>query len=253
MYTPEQRDILRESLIASARNDPRINAAAVTGSASIGREDRWSDIDLAFGLEALPDMEPTMADWTKTMYDTHAALDHLDVLSGATVYRVFILPNTLQVDLAFSPPGHFAARGPTFKLVFGDAAQMPIRRQDGRELVGWGWLYALHVRSALARGRVWQAEYMLSKLKDQAMALACLRHDLPSRDGRGFDDLDDEFKFKMSGALAGSVAAGDLTRAFGVAVEALISETYEVDVDLSNRLASTLRKLVATSVEPASH
>jgi hypothetical protein len=240
-------------LIASARNDPRINAAAVTGSASIGREDRWSDIDLAFGLEALPDMEPTMADWTKTMYDTHAALDHLDVLSGATVYRVFILPNTLQVDLAFSPPGHFAARGPTFKLVFGDAAQMPLRRQDARELVGWGWLYALHVRSALARGRVWQAEYMISKMRDQVMALACLRLNLPTRDGRGFDDLDDEFKFKMSNALVGLVAVSDLARAFGVAVEALISETNEVDVDLSNRIASTLQNLVPSSVEPTSH
>jgi hypothetical protein len=25
-----------------------------------------------------------------------------------------------------------------------------------------GWLYALHARSSIARGRVWQAEYMIS-------------------------------------------------------------------------------------------
>ena len=85
------------------------------------------------------------------------------------------------------------------------------------------------------------------------MALACLRLNLPTRDGRGFDDLDDEFKFKMSNALVGLVAVSDLARAFGVAVEALISETNEVDVDLSNRIASTLRNLVPSSVEPTSH
>ena len=35
------------------------------------------------------------------MYDEHFALHHVDVVSGAWVYRVFLLPSTLQVDLAF--------------------------------------------------------------------------------------------------------------------------------------------------------
>jgi hypothetical protein len=47
------------------------------------------------------------------------------------------------------------------------------------ELIGMGWLYALHARSSIARGRVWQAEYMISGMRDQVLALACLRHRLP--------------------------------------------------------------------------
>src|SRR5262245_1488028 len=45
VYTPAEREELRDSLVAAARNDPRITAAALTGSAAAGREDAWSDID----------------------------------------------------------------------------------------------------------------------------------------------------------------------------------------------------------------
>ena len=252
MYTSAQRDKLREALLASARNDARIVGAAITGSAALGREDQWSDIDLAFGVKTDLDLEPALADWTNTMYDSHCALDHLDVISGATIYRVFILPDTLQVDLAFSPPGSFAARGPAFQLVFGDAAQMPLLRHDARQLVGWGWLYALHARSSLARSRVWQAEYMISGLKDRVLALACLRHNLPASEGRGIDDLPDEYKSMISKARIGSIAVSELTSALNVAVEALILEANEADPDLGDRLAGTLRKLVVSLNEPKS-
>ena len=47
MYTPEEREGVRTELIAAARSDPRIAGAALTGSGSVGREDRWSDIDAA--------------------------------------------------------------------------------------------------------------------------------------------------------------------------------------------------------------
>jgi predicted nucleotidyltransferase len=43
---------VRTRLIARARRDARITGAAVTGSATRGAEDRWSDIDL-FVLRAL--------------------------------------------------------------------------------------------------------------------------------------------------------------------------------------------------------
>lgn len=50
MFTPKERGTLRTELLAHARNDPRITGAAVTGSASVAAEDRWSDIDVAFGV-----------------------------------------------------------------------------------------------------------------------------------------------------------------------------------------------------------
>ena len=47
MFTIEQRELLRDELVAAAKGDNRITGAALTGSAAAGREDEWSDIDLA--------------------------------------------------------------------------------------------------------------------------------------------------------------------------------------------------------------
>src|ERR1017187_9598508 len=50
MFTPSERGSLRSELLEAAASDPRICAAAITGSAAAEREDKWSDIDLAFGI-----------------------------------------------------------------------------------------------------------------------------------------------------------------------------------------------------------
>ena len=124
------------------------------------------------------------------MYAEHRAVHHLDIVSENALYRVFLLASTLQVDLSFWPSDDFRALGDRFRLLFG--ASQPSAGEElpsASELIGFGWLYALHARSSIARGRVWQAEYMISGLRDQALALACLRQRLPVFEGRGMDRL----------------------------------------------------------------
>src|SRR5690349_17290331 len=82
MFTPEDRTRLRDALVAAARADPRITAAALTGSAAAGAEDRWSDIDLAFSVAAGADTGAVVADWTERMYREGGAVHHLDVYRG---------------------------------------------------------------------------------------------------------------------------------------------------------------------------
>src|SRR3954468_21672416 len=103
MFTAEDRTRLRDALVARPRADSRIAGAALTGSAAVGAEDRWSDVDLALGVAGGADLGRLMADWTEALYREHGAIDHLDVVSGAVVYRVFLLASTLQVDIAFAP------------------------------------------------------------------------------------------------------------------------------------------------------
>jgi hypothetical protein len=55
------------------------------------------------------------------------------------------------------------------------------------DIIGLGWLYALHARSSIARQRLWQAEYMISGIRDHTLALAFIRHGLPAAHGRGID------------------------------------------------------------------
>jgi hypothetical protein len=252
LYTAEDRDRVREALIARGRNDERITGVAVTGSAAAGREDRWSDIDLAFGVRDGVDIKTIIEEWTAPMYGIHGAVDHVDVLAGNWTYRVFLLRNGLQVDVAFAPAAEFGARAPTFKLLFGAVGQprMP-SKPAAAELIGLAWLYSLHVRSSLARGKLWQAEYMLSTARDQVLGLACLRYGLPLTEGRGMDQLPGAVKERLRDAFVGRLDPAELARAFGVIIEALVVEIEATDAELAKRLEPVLQAL-ARAVSQAS-
>jgi hypothetical protein len=251
VFTVAQRVRIRDSLVRAASADEQITAAALVGSAAMDREDQWSDIDLALRIRS--DLEPEVAaqHWTTYMYADHDAVDHLDVWSGPALYRVFLLSNTLQVDLSFWPSRAFGATGPTFRLLFGetnDAPDAPMSPPPSTEaLVGMGWLYALHIRSSLARGRRWQALHMLDGLRDQVVALACLRFGLPAHQGRGVDDLPPEETDLLADALVVSLEPADLHRAFASTTRLLLKEARHIDAGLASRLASPIEELVCSS------
>jgi predicted nucleotidyltransferase len=245
LFTPEERTRLREELILAARTDPQIIGAAITGSAAVGREDRWSDIDLALCLAPNADASQVIANWTERMYRDHNALEHLDVWRGDTLFRVFLLADTLQVDLAFWSATEFGATAPTFRLVFGKANERPhIPPTTATDLIGLAWVYALHVRSSLARGRMWQAEFMLSAMRDQTLALACLRHDLPTHEARGIDDLPSDITALFTETLACSLDTSELKRAFAAMTSVLLLEIEQEDAALAKRLSLPLKEFM---------
>jgi hypothetical protein len=163
VFTPEDRERIRDRLLELARADERIAGAAVTGSAAEGADDRWSDVDLFFGVDESGDLDTTLGDWTAMLYEEFGAIHHFDVPSGPAIYRVFLLPGCLQVDIAFTPAGSFGARGPHFRAVFGDPVEgRPPPTPDLDDLVGRAWLAAVHARVSIERNRLWQAEYWVS-------------------------------------------------------------------------------------------
>lgn len=245
MYTVAEREALRDSLVAAARADERVAGAALTGSAALGAEDEWSDVDLALGLTAGASQDAVLADWTDRMYASYGAVHHTDVWSRDTVYRVFLLASTLQVDVAFAPAGSFGAVGPSFRLLFGEAVdQPPWGDPAAADLVGMGWLYALHARSSVARGKVWQAEYMISGVRDHVLMLACLRHGVPHSQGRGLHLLPSATTAPVEATLVRSLEPAELQRAFGASVDVLLTEAAYVDPELAVRLDRPLRALV---------
>ena len=244
MFTPEERSHLRFDLLECAARDCRISGAAITGSAAAEREDRWSDIDLAFGVAAAAELPNVLSDWTARMYDQHLALHHIDVKSGAWIYRVFLLPSTLQVDLAFVPETEFRALAPTFRLMFGRANEPrhapPPQPSD---IIGLAWLYALHARSCIARKKFWQAEYMISGIRDHALALACMRHGLSTAHGRGIDQLPSGVASQLERSLVRQLDTTELLRAFQVVTDGLLSEIQSADAALAERLRAALKQL----------
>jgi predicted nucleotidyltransferase len=246
LFTPDERERLRAELVSQAERDARIRAAAHTGSAAVGREDRWSDIDLALCIQDGAEIDGVVDDWTSRMHRDHGAVAHHDVRRGATLFRVFLLESTLQVDLAFWSSAEFGAIAPTFRLAFGTATERPFPPPaPPSEFVGMAWLYALHVRSGICRGRRWQAVYMLDGLRDNVMALACLRHGLPVREARGVDDLPDTVILPFEKTLAPTLSPAAVTSAFAAAIAALLHETRLVDADLASRLAGPLHALIS--------
>ncbi len=241
---PQRRE-LTDRLLAAARADRRISAAALVGSAALDRDDEWSDIDVA--LRLVPGAQPrdVAVGWTQRMYAEHGAVDHTDVWSGSALYRVYLLAGTLQVDLSFWPDAEFAATGPAFRVVFGAANHpRPSAPRDPDAVIGMGWLYALHARSSIARGRGLQALQMLDGVRDQIVALACLRHGLPEQQGRGADDLPRELVASIADTVVRELGTAELTRAFRAAVELLLVEIECGDRERFVRLRDTARELV---------
>ncbi|MGW6936144.1 nucleotidyltransferase domain-containing protein [Lentzea sp. NPDC054927] len=220
MFTVSERDQLRRDLANAADTDPRVVGAALTGSVAVGKEDRWSDIDFALSIDR--ELDSVVTDWTALMYAC-GAVSHLDVRHGKVLFRVYLMRSTLQVDIAFWPSTEFGATGPTFRLLFGEANSLPQSRQPDRaELIGLAWLYGLHARSSIARGRGWQALYMVNNMRDQVMALWCVREGVNAVQGRGLDDLADADAF--AGTLVLSTHPDELRRAFHVLTGMLVGE-----------------------------
>jgi hypothetical protein len=246
MFTPEEREQLRSKLVLAAEADSRIIAAAYTGSAAAGTLDNWSDIDLALSLAPNATLGDVLDGWTRLMYDDNGAVAHHDVRYGNTLFRVFLLQNTLQVDIAFWPSTDFRAIGPNFKLIFGEANDpWPVPKPHAKEFIGMAWLYALHVRASIARARLWEAEFMLRGMRDQVLALACLRHNLTVHQGRGIDDLPARLRGEFAECLVRSLDPTELKRANTTTLQAFSNEVKLADAELSTSLQEPLRILTA--------
>jgi hypothetical protein len=89
---------------------------------------------------------------------------------------------------------------------------------------------------------------MLHAMRDQVLALACLRHGLPAREGRGMDRLPAEVTGPIEAGLARSLEAEEIRRAFQAVTAALLREAREVNQGLASRIEAALQELSAAPV-----
>src|SRR5512133_1385701 len=103
VFTVEQRNALRERVLRLGEADVRVVAGAVVGSLAVNGGDRFSDIDLTFAIADHVPVTDVLADWTTRLIGELDAVWLTDLERGATVYRVFLLPDALQLDLSMTP------------------------------------------------------------------------------------------------------------------------------------------------------
>jgi hypothetical protein len=255
MFTVEERDALRQRALRLAEEDDRVVAGAVVGSLAVGGGDRFSDLDLTFGIAGHIPVTNVLDDWTATFAGELGAVRLADLERGSTTYRVFLLPDALQLDLSMTPAAQFRAAGPRFRLLFGKTAAgepevptpagtlfIPTPAVAG-DLFGWGVIYALHARACIERRRVWQAEHYVGAVRDHALSLACLRQGLPAVQARGYDDLPAETLAQFTDAHAGAAEPGALRAALAASVRALLREGAEANLTGANAVAERLAEL----------
>ena len=241
MFTADDRDRISVRVLDRARADDRVIGAALTGSVAQDAQDRWSDIDLFLGIAAGADRDAVLAEWSAWIYGELGAAHHFDVRAGSSIYRVFLLPGALELDIAFAPAAEFRARGAHFRVVFGapaDPQNAPAPDLD--DLIGRGWHHVLHARASIERGRPWQAEYWISALRDHTLALACARFGERTDFAKGVHRLPCDVTTSLEDALVRSLDADELRRALRVAIDGFLRELRAVRPALAARLQAPL-------------
>jgi hypothetical protein len=243
MFTVEERERIRGALIQRASSDPRVVAAAAVGS-SAGLGDRWSDLDLAFGIVESSSVDEVLSDWTAVLINQFSAAVLFDLPVRTSIYRVFLLPGALQVDLSFTPATDFGPTGPRFQLLFGEARKhSSVATPSAKHMFGLGVHHVVRAHICIERGRVWRAEYWIHSARDEVLSLACLRHGLPTREGRGFDALPPEIHELLAAALIGELSPDALWRGV-VAVAAALLYEAEYIPDLDTRVTPILHEIL---------
>ena len=259
MFTLEQRDALRERVLELAQEDERVVAGAAVGSLAVdGGGDRFSDVDLTFAVADHVQVADVLDDWTRTLADELDAVPLTDLQRGPTTYRVFLLPDALQLDLSMTPTAQFRPAGPRFRLLFGETADDDAPQTPGQpvagdlfiatpavagDIFGWGVIYALHSRVCIERGRLWQAEHYVGAVRDHALSLACLREGRPAVQARSYDDLSAETLARFQGAHVGAADAGALRAALAGSVLALTREGAQARLPNADVVAERLAEL----------
>lgn len=229
MFSDGDRDRIRSLVLDIARNDPRVVAGAIIGSFATGRADRWSDLDLAFAAAEDADPVAVLDDWAAQLAQSESAVELFDLASGSAIYRVFLLPGALQVDVSVRPEADFLPKGAGFELVFGSARELdPGTPSAVGDLFGWAVVFALHARACIARGRLWQGALAIDSVRQRLLAIECDRRGLPTSYGRGFDDLPADLCDRYQATMVARVEASALRRALA----ALASELNGVREEL---------------------
>jgi predicted nucleotidyltransferase len=229
VFTVEERNRISDRILEIARSDERIVAGAVVGSLAIGEGDRWSDLDLTFGVSPENQTLDVLDQLTMPLVSEFSAVPLFDLPHRESIFRVLLLQGCLQVDLSVTPASSFGSNGPKFKILFGDYQENPaIPAPPAAQLLGYAAHHAARARFCIERGRFWQAEYWLSGARDYTLSLACLQRNLSPHYGRGFDQLPAEIQIQAQQALVKSLDRAELMRALACVVNGLLCEARQI-------------------------
>ncbi len=246
MFTVEERENVKKRILDMVRSDSRIVSGAVVGSTARGG-DRWSDLDLTFGLSDGAAILKVLENYTDRFEKEFDAVQLFDLPYRETIYRVFLFPHCLQVDFSLSPQDSFGPTGSRFALLWGSAREeIPDLPTSSQSMLGQAAHHLVRAKFCIERGKLWQAEYWISAARDHVLALTCADLGLSSNYARGVDQLPQELLKLFEESLIGSISKDELARSLECTIHLLLRSSQSVSP--SPKIESALRDLLSAGL-----
>jgi hypothetical protein len=204
---------------------------------------------LTFGVAEGFSLADVMKDWTRTVVYDFGGIHLFDLPHGSTIYRVFLLPGCLQVDLSFAPAADFGPIGPRFELLFGRAVEKAQAPTPSVSEILRACGSPCRPRALLHRGAddAGKPSSGLAPPRDLALELACVRRGLDASYGRELDKLPAHVLDGFEETLVPSLERSALLGALAGTISVLLRESADA-VDAVAQVEPELRELVRSNL-----
>ena len=120
LFSPQERQQILERLLVELQSDGRIAGAVVVGSAVIGFEDDYSDIDLTIAIAEGALLKPLFQEWEGRIRALFPVAAHFTAeISDPEVYlHGFLLDNLLELDISFMRLADLFAKRERWRVAF---------------------------------------------------------------------------------------------------------------------------------------
>ena len=255
IFSPADRETTLARAIELLEDDPRVEAAMVTGSLGAGRGDRWSDFDLTAIVAEGQQAVEVARDWDALAYREWSVVHHYATEFGSTLVRGFLLRNGLLADLAFTPVADLEVWAPV-RIAFdrtGSATRAAGEWQpwtptpDWRGEAGFAMHDILHACVAANRNKPWQSLYFLQRVRNRTLTLACERRGADAQDFARVDEIPSGETAALRRTLVTDLAPATLLQAIERAADAFLRELHSGDPELAVRMGEPLRAVIRAS------
>lgn len=262
-FTPTERQQTLEKIIAALREDTRIAGAIIVGSAAVGFEDEYSDIDLGAVVHRPEDSAPCFLDWLHRMQAMFSIIHRFEVHPAPNIFlHGFLLEGFLEVDISFQPLDQLIARRTRWKVAFDRTGTIKgIMRsswQNRTEPDGSGaythqlgdiWYFIMHALVSLRRGLPWRALGCLHEIRQAILSLAELNYKKEVRFSRQLDAMPPEFLRQYEQTLVARAEPAEIQAALHAAADCFFDQAQHLSLihghaDTVANLKSRMRELM---------
>ncbi|MBD79536.1 MAG: hypothetical protein CL840_11515 [Crocinitomicaceae bacterium] len=250
LFKEEERTALYNQLVQIGQLDNRIIGGALVGSFAADKQDKWSDLDISFGIKGDINPKKVLDKWADLLSMDYEIIHYFDVPHSLAIYRVLLFSSGLEVDLSVIPESEYGPKSPNFRLLFGRALEnKKFPNPSIEKLRGWGWHHVMHANSSINRGKLWQAEFWISNLREHIIALKCLRFGLPSAHGRGVDQLPKSELNYLDKTLIKAIEVKELRTSLNSSTQLLVEEIAKSNKTLAGKLTKIFKKALGNDYQ----